>query len=92
MKSKVDSIGGARSAQPPGAAVTPPLPLPHERDESAEAPGPPRQVVKQAAKDLSAGMVDTDNYTRAKAVSEGAEVAGAAGGKRSRRLPPGQSS
>lgn len=48
------------------------LKLPHERDESAESPGPRQAVIKQAAKDLAAGLVDTDNYTRAAATAASA--------------------
>lgn len=46
---------------PHRGAVTPPLPLPHERDENnpatARAPDP---VIAQAKRDLDAGQVDTD--------------------------------
>jgi hypothetical protein len=45
----------------PPQADEPPLPLPHERDESvgdvAHAPDP---VIVQAARDIAAGQVDTD--------------------------------
>lgn len=50
----------------------PPLALPHERDENTPAPGTKRgtrSVIKRAARDIEAGMVDTDNYTRATAVA-----------------------
>ncbi len=89
MKTKAGSTRAAHATQPGGVAVTPPLPLPHERDESAEAPGPARRVVKQAEKDLNAGMVDTDNYTRAKLVSEGAALPPVGAAKRSRNTPGG---
>lgn len=42
---------GARPAEPR---------LPHEHDESADAPQPPRGVITQAASDVSEGQVDTD--------------------------------
>lgn len=48
--------------------VRPPA-LPHERDETTEAPGAARKVIKQAAQDVKAGLIDTDNYTRAAAVA-----------------------
>lgn len=53
----------ARPIPPP-----PPLPLPHERDEHTDPPGTARKVIKQAARDIDAGLVDTDNYTRATAI------------------------
>jgi hypothetical protein len=42
--------------------------LPHERDESAESGAARQPVIQQAAIDREAGLVDTDNYTRASAV------------------------
>lgn len=53
---------------PPAAPSTPPatgsgaaLPLPHERDEAIGQVAPrPDPVIRQAAKDLAAGQVDTD--------------------------------
>jgi hypothetical protein len=47
----------AAPAVPPG----PHLPLPHERDEAAGhvAPGPD-PVIRQAQRDIDAGLVDTD--------------------------------
>lgn len=37
------------------------LPLPHERDESTgSADDPPRELMKQAARDIQRGLVDTD--------------------------------
>lgn len=50
-------------------SARPPLALPHERDENTQAPGTKRGVIKQAARDVEAGMVDTDNYTRATGVA-----------------------
>ena len=50
------------------------LKLPHERDESAQPPGPRQRIIKQAAKDLAAGMIDTDNYTRVAEVAAQAET------------------
>ena len=49
------------------------LPLPHEHDEAPE-PRPdaktrPQPEVAQALKDVKAGQVDTDNYTRAREVA-----------------------
>ena len=49
--------------RPPSA----PMPqLPHERDESVDPPrsGAVRSDIRQAKRDLDAGRVDTDNYTR----------------------------
>ena len=49
--------------RPPSA----PMPqLPHERDESVDPPrsGAARSEIRQAQRDLDAGRVDTDNYTR----------------------------
>ena len=40
------------------------LPLPHERDERPDVSAPTRPVMRQAKRDLDAGQVDTDNYTR----------------------------
>jgi len=43
------------------APVPPPLPLPHERDEVTGQVDPqPHDVIRQAKKDLDAGLVDTD--------------------------------
>jgi hypothetical protein len=50
------------------------LKLPHERDESTEPGGPARRVIKQAAKDLARGLIDTDNYTRATQVAAWADT------------------
>ena len=49
------------------------LKLPHERDESSEPPGPRQRVIRQAAKDLARGLIDTDNYTRAALVAAWAD-------------------
>lgn len=45
------------------------LALPHERDERPAAGAPVRPVMRQAKRDLDAGQVDTDNYTRIAAVT-----------------------
>lgn len=40
---------------------SPPLPLPHERDESiGNTDATPRKAMVQAKRDLDAGLVDTD--------------------------------
>jgi len=49
------------------------LKLPHERDEGPESPGPRQRVIRQAAKDLARGLIDTDNYTRAALVAARAD-------------------
>lgn len=36
--------------------------MPHERDESTQAPGTPNPVTKQGARDVEQGKVDTDCY------------------------------
>jgi hypothetical protein len=46
------------------------LKLPHERDESADPSAPRQAVVTRAARDVGAGRVDTDNYTRATGIAE----------------------
>ena len=38
--------------------------MPHERDESPEQDLPHGGVVLQAHRDVTGGLVDTDNYTR----------------------------
>ena len=43
--------------------------LPHERDQSPQVSTSTRVVMRQAKRDLDAGQVDTDNYTRAAAAS-----------------------
>lgn len=43
--------------------------LPHERDEATDLPHPPRPVIRQAEQDLASGKIDTDNYTRAAAMT-----------------------
>lgn len=55
-----------RTRRKPDAA---PLALPHERDEHTDPPAAARKVIKQAARDLRAGLVDTDNYTRTTAIA-----------------------
>jgi len=49
------------------------LPLPHEHDETPEERSDvrtsPQPEVAQAARDLRAGLVDTDNYTRARDIT-----------------------
>ncbi len=52
------------------------LALPHERDESAEISKTRDPAIRQAARDLAGGLVDTDNYTRI------GEITGAPRGKR----------
>jgi len=52
------------------------LKLPHERDESADPSAPRQAVVTRVARDVAAGRVDTDNYTRA------ADIAASAANKR----------
>lgn len=42
-------------ARPPGAPR-----LPHEQDEHADAPHPPRKLIERAEADLAEGQVDTD--------------------------------
>ena len=53
-----------QAPQAPGSSPAPQdrgLALPHERDESTgAADDPPREVIKQAARDLERGLVDTD--------------------------------
>lgn len=48
------------------------LKLPHEHDESAEPSSEQDRVVRQAARDVAAGQVDTDNYSRAAAIAQAA--------------------
>ena len=45
------------------------LALPHERDEVPEIGAPTQAIMRQAKRDLDAGQVDTDNYTRVAAAS-----------------------
>ena len=59
--------GPAQVGQAPHAPGSSPpalgrgLPLPHERDESTgAADDPPRDVIRQAARDIQRGLVDTD--------------------------------
>lgn len=47
-------------------APTPPLPLPHERDENAPAAASvPDPAIAQAKRDLDSGQVDTDMWATA---------------------------
>lgn len=66
---------GAGTVNPVSAG---PLALPHEHDqvpEQRKGAGHSHQPeVAQAARDLAAGQVDTDNYTRARAVTREALV------------------
>lgn len=43
--------------------------LPHEHDEAPESGAPRQPVIRRAARDLAKGLVDTDNYTRAAAIT-----------------------
>jgi hypothetical protein len=36
--------------------------MPHERDESAQAPAPPNPVITQGVRDVEQGKTDTDCY------------------------------
>ncbi|GIK86436.1 MAG: hypothetical protein BroJett026_19170 [Betaproteobacteria bacterium] len=45
-------------------------PLPHERDEHADTPAPPRAPIVQAQRDLAEGRVDTDLRRKASEVFE----------------------
>ena len=60
--------------------TTPKLALPHERDESTELSKRRDATIRQAARDVDAGLIDTDNYTRI------AEITGAP--RHKRRLRP----
>lgn len=42
--------------------------LPHEHDEYADTPAPPRQPIVQAQRDLASGQVDTDLRRKASEV------------------------
>jgi hypothetical protein len=56
-----------RARKPPGErdrGSVANIPLPHERDEMVDPDTRVRPVIVQAADDLAAGQVDTDNYTR----------------------------
>ena len=44
--------------------------LPHERDEVADSSAPRKPAVVQAQRDVAAGLVDTDNYTRAREITQ----------------------
>jgi hypothetical protein len=52
-----------KSAQKASLAVS------HERDEVPESGTPTRAIMRQAKRDLDAGRVDTDSYTRVAAAS-----------------------
>ena len=56
------------------------LKLPHEHDESPEASRVQRPVMRQAARDVAAGQVDTDNYSRAATIAKTTP--------KKRRVPP----
>ncbi|MBZ8142932.1 hypothetical protein CLD22_23940 [Rubrivivax gelatinosus] len=57
------------------------LPLPHERDESPDAPGAkPRAVIEQARRDIESGQVDTDMRTSAGLDADAREKALRGGG------------
>lgn len=43
--------------------------LPHERDEAPDAGAVTQEVIAQAERDVSAGLVDTDDYNRARDVT-----------------------
>jgi hypothetical protein len=51
----------ARTVRPPGKRYSR-LKMPHERDESTDAPGKPNPVTEQAAQDIEQGKVETDCY------------------------------
>lgn len=77
MKQKSARAGTAsrrRRGETRVAGVERPLKLPHEHDESAEASRAKQPIIKQAAKDVAAGLIDTDNYTRAAGVAARAEA------------------
>jgi len=44
--------------------------LPHERDEVADSSAPRKPAVVQAQRDVAAGLVDTDKYTRAREITQ----------------------
>ena len=66
MSQKVRSA----STKPRIAAVAATPALPHERDEAPEKGAPAQPVISQAERDLSRGLVDTDNYTRTTAIAK----------------------
>lgn len=56
-----------------GAGARPPAPrLPHERDENADPPQPPREPIIQAEADLIEGRQDTDLRSKAREAFENA--------------------
>ena len=68
------------AAPPRRPPSQPQLKLPHEHDESAELSRVQHRVVRQAARDVASGQVDTDNYTRASAIAKKTPT--------KRRVPP----
>jgi hypothetical protein len=69
----------APSGEPAGSAThaagaRPPAPrLPHEHDENADPPQPPREPIIQAETDLIEGRVDTDLRSKAREAFENAK-------------------
>lgn len=58
MKTRTSKAGGDAGED---ADKDTDAPLPHERDESPDAPeAAPRDIMRQAASDLERGLVDTD--------------------------------
>ncbi len=55
--------------KPRPASAPAALPLPHERDEIASGGARRRSAIVQAERDVRRGLVDTDNYTRARDVA-----------------------
>jgi hypothetical protein len=50
-----------QKAGPTQASTSPPSPrLPHERDETTQAPTSDRSIMRQAGEDIEQGLVDTD--------------------------------
>lgn len=82
MAKRTTAPPGQRTAPRDTEAASPgttPL-LPHEHDENAESGAAATGVIRQAARDLAAGQVDTDNYTRVRGSA-------AAAARRGRRKP-----
>ena len=78
--------GKAKAPLAPGAAPSPEgvaLPLPHERDESANSgAAAPDPVMQQAKRDIDAGKIDTDlRATPGLDATRRAELVPGAGGK-----------
>lgn len=66
MKAKKKVVPHGRTQSAVGGDASPRLP--HEHDESSDsAAGPPREVMKQARKDVEAGRVDTTRGAEADA-------------------------